>query len=79
MTMTKVVVSKDDPGLRLEWNEAAVDAFMVIANAGIDVVGGLLPARLTWIMSAARAVSRATFTNDVISTVLLLWGMLEWF
>ena len=79
MTMTKVVVSKDDPGLRLEWTEAAVDAFMVIANAGIDVGGGLLLARLTWIMSAARAVSRATFTNDVISTVLLLWGMLEWF
>ncbi len=65
--LQEVVVTEDDPGLLLEWDEAAVDAFVIIANTGIADGGGPLPAHPAWITSAPGAMSRATFTNDVVT------------
>ena len=72
--LRKAVVTDDDPGLLLEWDEAVVDAFVAIANTGIAVSGGPLPARPTWITSAAGAMSRATFTNDVVTYCAAVGG-----
>ena len=72
--LSKAVVTDDDPALLFEWNEAAVDAFVVIANAGLAVGGGQLPALPTWITSAAGAMSRSTFTNDVVAYCAAVGG-----
>ena len=72
--LREAVVTDNDPGVALEWMEAAVDAIVIIANAGISVGGGLLPALPTWVTSAPGAMRRATFTNDVVTYCAAVGG-----
>jgi hypothetical protein len=72
--LEKAVITFDDPGICVEWDEAAVDAFVVIANLGNAAGGGPLPAAPALITSAAGAMSRATFTNDVIAFCAAVGG-----
>ena len=65
--LREAVVTDDDPAILLDWSEAVVDAFVAIANAGKGAGGGPLPALPTWVTSAAGAMSRASFTRDVIT------------
>jgi hypothetical protein len=66
------VVTDDDPGVALEWIEAAVDVFVIIANKAPG--GVVLPALPAWITSAQGAMSRATFTNDVVTYCAAVGG-----
>ena len=72
--LREAVVTDNDPGVALEWMEAAVDAIVIIATAGISVGGGLLPALPTWVTSAPGAMRRATFTNDVVTYCAAVGG-----
>jgi hypothetical protein len=72
--LREAVVTDDGPGLLLDWDEAVVDAFVASQPTQESLLAVVCYLRVLLGSRVAGTMSRATFTNDVVTYCAAVGG-----